>query len=413
MELRLVIGVVLVVGGAMAQAPPLVLIGVVAILIEGVGAVWSRYGLDGVEYARSLLQDRVTCGEELALDITIWNRKNLPLAWVEASDRASDGIVVRERGLVGGPAEGESLRNAWTLAPYEKVVRHFHVVGQRRGVYSLGPVRLRVGDLFARVASETTIGSRTRFLVRPRTVPVRAELHEMRWGGGLRARFGLLEDPALFAGVREYQPGDPLRRLHWKSTARLGRPVSKRFEPAREREVVVVVDIQTATGASWQVTYVEELVEGLCVAAGSLVRQLAREGVSVGLAAAGYSGSPRQVATVLPAENPGQLARCLDLLAQLSSFPSAPFDRLVGGLLPSLRPGTTLLVLGAREPLPYLRTLRRVARSGFRVRYLAFGPGGPVFARTARKAGIAADAISLDGPWRTSTELRIGAGAVR
>jgi uncharacterized protein (DUF58 family) len=40
----------------------------------------------------------------------------------------------------------------------------------------------------------------------------------------------LVEDPTRLAGVREYRTGDPLRRIHWKATARTGRLHSRVFE---------------------------------------------------------------------------------------------------------------------------------------------------------------------------------------
>ena len=63
------------------------------------------------------------------------------------------------------------LRNAWTLAPFERVSRHFHLTAERRGVYEIGPVGLAVGDLFGREAAADTRPVIDRFLVRPRTVP--------------------------------------------------------------------------------------------------------------------------------------------------------------------------------------------------------------------------------------------------
>ena len=73
--------------------------------------------------------------------MTIWNRKRLPVAWLRAEDadqpaRHRPGAPDRRRTGTGGRA----LRNAWTLAPFERVTRHFHFTAERRGVYELGPV---------------------------------------------------------------------------------------------------------------------------------------------------------------------------------------------------------------------------------------------------------------------------------
>jgi uncharacterized protein (DUF58 family) len=323
------------------------------------------------------------------LDIVVEQR--LPLAWLRADD-GHPGLVVRERELAASETLGQTLTNAWTLAPFERVVRHFHVEATRRGVHEIGPVRLSVGDLFAGLADEAERRSIDRLVVRPRTVAVHGLPARSRWGGGEPSRRGLLEHPLAYAGVRDYQPGDPLRRLHHRASARLGRPVTKRFDPAREREVLLALDLQTLDGPAWQPTYDDDLVESLCVAVGSLARHLRDGGAAVGLAVAGYAGAPRPIAVLAPSEASEQLPRILDLLAHLSPFPSATFDRLLGSLPQRMRPGTEIVVVTARDPGPYLGALRRLRSMGFGVTLLAIGP------RAGHLVGRARAAASPLGP---------------
>jgi uncharacterized protein (DUF58 family) len=48
--------------------------------------------------------------------------------------------------------------------------------------------------------------------------------------GQAQARFRARQWTANAAGVRDYQPGDPLRRIHWPSTARRERLLVKQFD---------------------------------------------------------------------------------------------------------------------------------------------------------------------------------------
>ena len=106
-------------------------------------------------------------------------------------------------------------------------------------------------------------------------------------------------------------------------------------------------------------------------------------------------------------EAPGQLERVFDLLARLSSHPSAPFDRLLGMVLRVVRPGTTVVVLTARDPSPYLAWLRRIERAGCRVVVVACGPDGLADAGRARQVGLVARSARLDGPWQTAANLAV------
>jgi uncharacterized protein (DUF58 family) len=398
-------GLLLIVLGSWMGAPPVVLIGCVLALSEGVRQVWVWRGMRGVEYSRRLPLPRGVAGEAVPLDITVWNRKRLPLAWLSAEDDLSARVVVRERSETGDEA---ALRNFWSLAPFERVTRHFHVVAERRGAYSVGPVRLTVGDLFAREAAVAVVPDADHWLVRPRSVPVTIPESADPWGGERRARHGLIDDRTRYAGVRPYQPGDSLRAIHWRATARLGEPVTRLFEPGRHREVIVALDLQTVEGSPWSSSYDDDAVETMCVAAASLLERLQADGAEVGVAATGYAGAVRPFAYVSPGASAGQLGRCLDLLARLGSVPSAPIERLLTWLLRSIRPGTAFIVLSVRGPASFAPALRRLASSGHPVLLVALGPDAEHAARAARALGIEARVGRLDGPWRTATAMAVG-----
>ena len=405
MILQAVAAVGLILFGSFLEVPIAVVLGVVTAVLATVRAIWARYGLRGVSYERKLETDRTTFGEEIPFTIEVWNRKRLPLAWLRADDDSTFGVVVRERALVEGRRGRSSLRNAWTLAPFERVVRHFHLGADRRGVYELGPVEVSVGDLFARRAASEERELAQKFIVRPRTVAAPSLERPERWGGADRARFGLTEDPARFAGVRPYSPGDPLRRIHARTSARIGRPMTKRFEPSREREVLIALDVQTEHGPSWDLAFVQDDIEDLYVVAASIVRSLAAERTAFGLAAAGYTGAESRFAHVPVSSAPGQAERVLDLLARLSSTASAPFDRLLVMAQRVARAGTTVLVVTARNPAPFVGRLRQIERGGCRVVVATCGDAAVEDALTARAAGFTAWSARLDDGWRTAQQL--------
>ncbi len=401
------LAILLLLAGVVTAVPVAVILAIVILLLEVVRGIWAANGFRGLRYARTLARHRMTWGEEIPATIEVWNRKGLPLAWLTAADAASPGVTVRERPLVIGDEGNRVLRNAWTLAPFERVTRHFHLGAVRRGSYEIGPVDLVVGDLFAREAAAERRPDVDRFLVRPRTVATDVLQRRDRWGGVDRALAGLSEDPSRFAGVREYAPGDPVRRVHPRASARLGRPVVKIFEPSRDREVLIALDVQTHTGPIWDTTVDEDRVESLFVVAASIARSLAGERAAFGLAAAGYHGAESRFAIVAPSEAPGQIERILDLLARLSSHPSAEFDRLIAAVVRTIRPGTTVVVITARDPGSYLSHLRRLERAGCPVVVVACGPDAEGDAARARVTGLAARVARLDGPWQTAERLSI------
>jgi uncharacterized protein (DUF58 family) len=395
--------------GAALNAPGLLLIGGLTLLSRWLTTLWSRYGLRAITFDRRLGSDRAVWGDEVALDVEVWNAKLLPVPLLVVDDHVTDTlhVVGRRLGASERPGQG-TLANAWSLLWFERVVRHLTIDARRRGVFTFGPVRLTVSDLFERGTNAEDREMPARLLVRPRTVPVRALEPARAPLGTSRSRASLFSDPSRFAGVRAYQPGDPLRRIHWRAMARIGEPVSRRYEPVNERHVLIAVDLQTVPGPHWLMLFDDDQVEGLCVAAASLSRRLLRDGTACGLMLGTQLAGGRRWAYLPPSSSPGQLGRIEDLLARVEPIISLPFERLLGVVPRRLAPGGTLIVLGARDPQPYVEPMRRLARSGYAVRHLALGPGGEAHAEAASAAGVDSGTADLAPSWRDADALVLG-----
>lgn len=398
----------LLIVGAVAAAPGLVLLGLLGLATGWLSGLWSRRGLRDVRYERRLGNDRAVWGDAVELTVTIENAKLLPLAWLRAEDFSTEEMVVRESPLIPSDRPGYGiLRNVWTLAPFEKVRRRFHLEAVHRGVYRFESVRLSVADLFGRDVASEESPQRATLIVRPRSVPVRSPTGIVVPLGSRRARHGLVEDPALFMGVRPFQRGDPRHRIHQRASARSGRPVSKRFEPSTARQVVIALDVQTHDGPYWLLAYDEQLVEGLVVVALSLARRLIGEGAACGLAANGWTYSMARTAFVPPRSGDDQLTRVADVLGRLSSVASIPFEHLLAALPARLPSGAVVFTLSGRDPATMIPALRRLRKSGFEVRHVAFGPRAAAHAAHARRLGLDAIVGRLEPDWQTSDALTL------
>ena len=406
-DLRPVLGGLLILTGGLLGISILVVFGLVVLVLAWLRAIWAGRALRRLRVERRFEPDRVMCGDDAHLVVTAWNRKLLPLPWLRAEEplpaelRPEDGAGSR-----GSAISSRSLVNGWTLGPYERVVRRIDLHADRRGVYRFESIGLSAGDLLGESVADEDRRLPATLIVRPRTVPVRRFEAARDRSGVLRARRGLIEDPSRFAGVRPYAAGDPVRHIHWRATARLGIPLVKRFDPSRDRDVVIALDIQT-TEAGWSGQHDDDLAELLCVVAASLSRGLEAEGAACGLAVAAFTGSTDRLAYLAPSSAEGQAGRVGDLLARISPYPSAPFEHLLGRLVRMARPGTLIILVSARDPAPFLAIARRLVRGGFGVVHLALGPDGQAAARRTRAAGLGAWAIHSDGDWRTVSRLDV------
>ncbi len=132
------------------------------------------------------------------------------------------------------------------LARGETESLDYSVTFLQRGYYQLGPLLLETGDVFGlhrrfRVAGEPHFA-----LVLPKVLPLQGyNLASRRPMGEIRVVHRLFEDPTRLAGVRPYQQGDQLNRIHWRATARTGELHSRVFETSRVAGATFLLDFHT------------------------------------------------------------------------------------------------------------------------------------------------------------------------
>jgi uncharacterized protein (DUF58 family) len=142
-----------------------------------------------------------------------------------------------------------------------------------------------------------------------------------------------------FEKLREYLPGDGLDEIHWKATARRGRPITKVFQVERTQEVYVIIDASrlSARAAGEETTLERSIAASLIVGAAAEKR-----GDLFGLAA--FSDSVE--AFVRARNGKAHYAACRDAIYQLQPRGVSPdFDEIATFLRLRLRRRALLLFL--------------------------------------------------------------------
>jgi uncharacterized repeat protein (TIGR01451 family) len=209
-----------------------------------VSRVLARAWIGNLSATRRCRQDTVEIGDEVRVTVTVTNGGALPVPWVLAEDllpeSAVEGVTPRLK------LKGKRLRIAM-LRPHGELELDYKVECRMRGYYQFGPVVLESGDLFGlhrryRVETEPHF-----LLVYPRVVPLEGyELASRRPIGDVRLTHRLYEDPTRIGGVRPYEAGDPLNRVHWRATARTGQLHSKVYEPSTLTGSTLLLDFHQA-----------------------------------------------------------------------------------------------------------------------------------------------------------------------
>jgi len=185
----------------------------------------------------------------------------------------------------------------------------------------------------------------------------------------MKGRQRIFEDPGRIAGLRDYRPGDPMRRIDWKASAKLGALQSKVYEPSGTLHMLVVLNVNTMEHV-WE-GYVPELLERLISLTGSVARQGFEDGYSIGLATNGSFPESDRPLRVPVGRHADQLARVLEALAVIGPFTLGTIDSVIDREAQRFPLGATLVLITSRMDPTIATSLLRVARSGHAVTVLS------------------------------------------
>lgn len=188
-----------------------------------------RWG-ENVSATRECNRAAAQIGESVAVVVKLQNVGKLPVPWVLAEDLLPRGPIVQRppRMKVTGKRIGVAM-----MSPGGQKTLYYQLHFEMRGYYQLGPTVLETGDLFGLHRRYTVNAQPHYVLVYPRVVPLLGyDIASKRPIGEVRFSYRLFEDPTRISGVRAYQDGDPMSRIHWRATARTGKLHSKTYEPS-------------------------------------------------------------------------------------------------------------------------------------------------------------------------------------
>jgi uncharacterized protein (DUF58 family) len=318
------------------------------ILLVGLGGMWllsylwARSLAHGLQLVREMRFGWAQVGDEMVERFTLANDGWAPALWVEVEDRSTLPNYQAGRGT--RVSAGRSVR--W----------HTEAVCARRGLYTLGPTSLRTGDPFGLYTVTLDYAASLPLMVLPPIVPLPTiEVSPGGRTGEGRPRANAFERTVSAAGVREHVPGDSVRWIHWRTSARRDALFVRLFDgtPASDRWIFLDMDHAVQMGGGRDST--EE--HGVILAA-SLADQGLRSGWAVGLAAHG-----EQLVWLPPRDGEVQRWEILRALAMVS-LGARPLVELLTRAGPALGQYASLVIVTPSSDTVWIEALVPLLRRG-------------------------------------------------
>ncbi len=293
--------------GWLLGQPELSAIAATALLATAVALWWVVAAPRETTIVRTLMPPRTRVGDDVLVRVRITN----------GAARRTPVQRIGERAGVHGTVD-------LTVAPIPSgAVRDltYRYPARHRGLHRIGPAHVTVEDPFGLVRS-TRPGSRTdELVVLPRTwrltpLPGAVGGHALERRTPLPSRERHDDD---LASLRSYEPGDDLRRVHWRTSARQGRLVVRQHDPPWTRRTTVVLDVRRSChdddSFERAVSVVASLVE-LAAERGELVRVITTDGTDSGIVGEEATDALLDQLALVSLRPDGSLAATLDQLGR-------------------------------------------------------------------------------------------------
>ncbi|HVR88126.1 MAG TPA: DUF58 domain-containing protein [Candidatus Limnocylindria bacterium] len=310
-----------------AVASGVELLSYLAYLILFAGAsMWiqARLTLEGLTVKRSVGQAYAHLGDQIELGYELRNAHRLGKLWLEISEQSN----------WPEPLPGRVLTIAGGATRRWKVV----VKASRRGRFRLGPIELRSGDPFGLFATVARVPADALVLVYPKVLPLPFwQLPGSFLEGNVLTGQRSLQSTSMVMGIRAYQPGDAVNRIHWPSSVRNRGLQVKEFELDKTADLWIYLDLER----HWHRGDGEASTEERAVTvAASVVSKALHEHRNVGLVTTGVRAELLQ-----PDRGTKQYGKLMQYLAEVSVGGPRTLAEVMVETLPRLRRGAAVLLI--------------------------------------------------------------------
>ncbi len=330
--------------------------------------LWAWTGTRWVQVERFTRTGRSQVGKLAEERLLVRNRGIFPKLWLEVRDGST--LPQHHVSRVISPLAPRRM-HTWTIKTR----------CLQRGRFTLGPLTLSSGDPFGlfRTTRQVEGLPARRFIVYPATidVPIFAPLVGFLPGGDTMQRRTPFVTTNV-SGVRDYAPGDSFGRIHWPSTARTGRLISKEFELDPTADIWLFLDLERAAQAEltwarlaaereprlpWETAPELALIPSTVEYGVTIVASLAKHFIARDRAVGFIAYSHHR--EVIPADRgERQLTKILETLAVIRGEGRIPLAEIITAEGMHLRRNTTVIIVTPTEQNYWIAAARDMGQRG-------------------------------------------------
>lgn len=275
---------------------------VAGLVVSGVLSGWS---LMGIRIEREIVTPRIHAGEPLRLRYRITNRNFIFPAFALTLEEMPDARSWLAKRFVAAFSGSIATPVAYVgyVGPRQTITIDVEAASHARGEVTLNAFRVASTFPIGLTRKSVTFAQTASCIVWPSLCDLADTLTKQGFEGRSTRRLRPSPSGDEFFALREFQPGDSLRSVAWRASARADKPLVRSMAVRPGRRAWIIID-DSAT---------DESLDRVLSVAASLALQLRLQSSDVGLATASRG------ALLVPAAGERHTTRLLDALATLTA----------------------------------------------------------------------------------------------
>ena len=205
---------------------------------------YRHHALDGLSLKVDFSKSVANYGEDIELIEVAENRKAMPLPFIILKFEAPREIRFYDSSIVTS-SDYHYREDMLTMKAYSKHTRRIKVKCRKRGYFVFPRVGITTADLFLLDHYTKEFENDSELVVLPEVIP--ADIIEMLMSvtmSDMQCRRSVITDPFALAGIREYGPGDPMKSINWKASAKTGELMVNQNASTCTKKVHIFVNLE-------------------------------------------------------------------------------------------------------------------------------------------------------------------------
>ena len=345
--------------------------GCIGVIVAFISLLWNKICLQNLNYYRTLSTKRAFVGETIDINLTVENKKPLPLPKVFISDELPSGLKL-EKSQPSFEINHQLIdnrffiRKSFSIGWYQKIFWDYSVTCTKRGIYNLGPAEIEVHEPLGFLQSKIKHPAADNIIIYPKLIDIeKFESHSNRPLGESIKGTKLLNDYSRPYSVRDYEIGDPVKTIDWKSTAKTTKLKVKTYEPSISDIFIIAVATET-TYPHWAAHSPKKL-ERVVSTAASVAWLAFKRKFQLGILTNDLPLPKNNPLIVSPSKDKHNIDLALKALAGIKAYSVEPLEDRLMKSSRNIPKGCTLSILTSHLSKNLMLTAHHLSTTGYNV----------------------------------------------